>query len=157
VDPAKQVSGAVGFDEHLQQWRSWAASPWGRIRFAVVRRTLSWQVDALGGGPLRILDVGGGDGRDSLPLAEQGHEVTVLDPSAGMLQEARTSAEGLGVTSAFRAVEGSVDDLVASVGDGYDLVLCHFLLQYRPPGKGDLERLAVPGHEVGDRRVVLTR
>jgi S-adenosylmethionine-dependent methyltransferase len=59
-----------------------------------------------------------------------------------MLQEARTSAEGLGVTSAFRAVEGSIDDLVASVGDGYDLVLCHFLLQYRPPGTGDLERLA---------------
>jgi S-adenosylmethionine-dependent methyltransferase len=136
------VSGAVGFDEHLQQWRSWASSPWGRIRFAVVRRTLSWQVDALGAGPLRILDVGGGDGRDSLPLAQQGHEVTVVDPSAGMLQEARESAERLGVTSVFRTVEGSIDDLVASVGDGYDLVLCHFMLQYRPHATGDLERLA---------------
>jgi S-adenosylmethionine-dependent methyltransferase len=136
------VSGAVGFDEHLQQWRSWASSPWGRIRFAVVRRTLSWQVDALGAGPLRILDVGGGDGRDSLPLAQQGHEVTVLDSSAGMLQEARESAKRLGVTSVFRTVEGSIDDLVASTDDGFDLVLCHFLLQYRPHGTSDLERLA---------------
>jgi S-adenosylmethionine-dependent methyltransferase len=129
------------FDEHLEQWRSWATSPWGRIRFAVVRNTLTWQVDELGEGPLRILDVGGGDGRDSLPLAQLGHEVTVLDPSTGMLRALRSSADELGVTG-VRAVEGSVHELDALVGSGYDLVLCHFVLQYRPAGLTDLRRLA---------------
>jgi len=140
-DVAEQ--GTDGFDEHLDQWRSWASSPWGRIRFAVVRRTLSWQVDALGSGPLRILDVGGGDGRDSLPLAQQGHTVTVLDPSPGMLREGQASAERLGVADRFRVVEGSLEDLEASGGEAVcDLVLCHFVLQYRPAGLADLQRLA---------------
>lgn len=132
---------AAAFDEHLAQWRRWASSPWGRIRFAVVRRTLAWQVEALGEGPLRILDVGGGDGRDSLPLAQQGHLVTVVDPSTGMLRALRSDADDLGVTD-VRAVEGSMDELDALVGGGYDLVLCHFVLQYRPEGLTDLRRLA---------------
>lgn len=140
-DVAEQ--GNDGFDEHLDQWRSWASSPWGRIRFAVVRRTLAWQVDALGSGPQRVLDVGGGDGRDSLPLAQQGHAVTVLDTSPGMLREGQASAERLGVTDRFRVVEGSLEGLVASDGDdGFDLVLCHFVLQYRPAGLADHQRLA---------------
>lgn len=134
-------SDATAFDEHLEQWRGWASSPWGRIRFAVVRSTLSLQVEALGGGPLRVLDVGGGDCRDSLPLAEQGHEVTVVDPSAGMLGAARSRAEELGVTGLL-TVQGSVTDLESLAGHGYDLVLCHFLLQYRPHGLADLRRLA---------------
>jgi S-adenosylmethionine-dependent methyltransferase len=136
------VSDTDEFDEHLERWRSWASTPWGRIRFAVVRRTLSWQVDALGGGPLRVLDVGGGDARDSLPLAQRGHSVTVLDPAEGMLREARSAAERLGVTDRLRLVEGSLDDLEAAVGGDFDLVLCHFLMQYRPAGLTDLRRLS---------------
>lgn len=136
------MSDADGFDEHLERWRSWASTPWGRIRFAVVRRTLSWQVGALGGGPLRVLDVGGGDGRDSLPLAQQGHAVTVLDPAPGMLREARSAAELLGVSGRLRVMEGSLDDLETSVAGDFDLVLCHFLLQYRPRGLADLSRLS---------------
>lgn len=130
------------FAEHLEQWRTWAASPWGRIRFAVVRRTLSWQAAALGEGPLRVLDVGGGDGRDALPLALAGHTVTVLDPSTGMVREAQSRAERHGVGARLRVATGSVDDLGRLVGGGFDLVLCHFLLQYRSPGPDDLVTLS---------------
>jgi S-adenosylmethionine-dependent methyltransferase len=57
----------TAFDDHVQRWREWRAAPWGRIRFAVVRHTLD---QVLGGrGPLRVLDVGGGDGGDAMPLA----------------------------------------------------------------------------------------
>lgn len=130
------------FDGHMQQWRAWASAPWGRIRFAVVRHTLARQVAGLGGGPLRVLDVGGGDGRDSVPLAEQGHRVTILDSSREMLQEADASAERAGVAERVRTVEGSIDEAGHLVGEGYDLVLCHFLLQYRPAGLEDLTVLA---------------
>ena len=54
------------FDEYLTRWQAWTQTPWGRLRFAVVRQTMSWQVEQLGGA-LRVLDVGGGDARDSLP------------------------------------------------------------------------------------------
>lgn len=131
------------FDDKLAQWQAWCEAPWGRLRFAVVRETLRREAAALGGedGGLRVLDVGGGDGRDALALAEAGHDVTVLDPSPAWLAEARRRAAAAGVPERLHTVEGSVDDLSA-VGDGYDLVLFHFVMHYRPAGTGDLERLA---------------
>lgn len=131
------------FDEHLDRWRAWTQAPWGRIRFAVVRRTLAEQVAALGPAPLRVLDVGGGDGRDSIPLALDGHDVTVVDTAPRMLQEAQTRAAAAGVADRVRTLVASVeDDLAERAGAGYDLVLCHFLLHYRPAGAGDVARLA---------------
>jgi S-adenosylmethionine-dependent methyltransferase len=139
------LSDADIFDQHLASWQDWCASPWGRIRFAVVAETLGRQVAALqeanGGQPLRVLDVGGGDGRDSRPLAAAGHDVTILDTSAGMLGVARAEAEESGLADRVRLVEGSLDDLPSLAGDGYDLVLCHFVLQYRPAGTSDLALL----------------
>ena len=131
------------FDEKLAQWQAWCEAPWGRLRFAVVRETLRRQTEAMSapGGGLRVLDVGGGDGRDALALAEAGHEVTVLDPAPSWLAEARRRAEEAGVSDHLATVEGSVDDLTP-VGTDYDLVLCHFVLHYRPADAGDVDRLA---------------
>jgi S-adenosylmethionine-dependent methyltransferase len=135
------------FDEKLADWQAWCEAPWGRLRFAVVRETLRRQAAELdgAGGDLRVLDVGGGDGRDALALAEAGHQVTVLDPAPSWLAEARRRAEAAGVSDRVRTVEGSLDHLTpvgTSVGDGYDLVLCHFVLHYRPADAGDVDRLA---------------
>ncbi len=49
--------------------------------------------------PAAVLDVGGGAGHQSLPLARLGFNVTVLDPSAAMLAKAerRLSAEPMAV------------------------------------------------------------
>jgi 2-polyprenyl-3-methyl-5-hydroxy-6-metoxy-1,4-benzoquinol methylase len=44
--------------------------------------------------PARIVDVGGGAGQQSIPLAGSGHEVTILDTSAEMLEEAASRAPG---------------------------------------------------------------
>ena len=121
------------FDEKLAQWQDWCEAPWGRLRFTVVRETLRRQAEALGGarGGLRVLDVGGGDGRDAIALAEAGHHVTVLDPAPTWLAEARHRAARLGVSDRLSTIEGSIDDLQAA-GTDYDLVLCHFVLHYRP-------------------------
>jgi len=126
----------VTFDD-LDAWHDYAGSPWGRIRYAVVAHTLAREIDRLGGGPLRILDVGGGDGLDVLPLAQAGHDVTVVDTSEAMLAAARASATRRGVAIDTRV--GSLDDLTGL--RDFDLVLCHFLLQYRAPATGDLAAL----------------
>lgn len=131
---------AAVFDDHLAAWREYCASPWARIRYAVVAETLSRNLDALGDAPLRVLDVGGGDGRDSLPLAAAGHQVTILDPSASMLAGARAAADGLGVADRVDTVTGSIDDLSAA-GPAWDVVLCHFVLRYRPAGADDVPAL----------------
>lgn len=125
------------FSERLAAWRSYTASPWGRIRYAVVEETLRRETSRLGTG-LRILDVGGGDGMDALPLAMAGHHVTVLDQSREWLDEAERRAEMAGVR--IRAVEGDLSR-PPSLGE-FDLVLCHFVLQYLPAGGGHLSDLA---------------
>ena len=131
------------FDDKLAQWNAWCEAPWGRLRFAVVRETLRRQAEAMGagGGGLRVLDVGGGDGRDAVALAEAGHDVTVLDSAPAWLAEARRRADEAGVSDRLRTVEGSIDDL-APAGANYDLVLCHFVLHYRAADAGDVGRLA---------------
>lgn len=95
------MSPEAGFDDHQAAWAEYTASPWARIRYAVVRKTLSESLARLGRGPLRILDVGGGDALDALPLAAGGHDVTVLDPSEQMLSVARERAAAGGVRMQF--------------------------------------------------------
>src|SRR5690606_40718717 len=118
-------------EQQLEQWQAWADAPWGRIRYAVVAETLARQLRSMTtGSALRVLDVGGGDGRDAIPLAMAGHQVTILDPAPSWLEAARQRAEQTGVRERVRVVDGSLD-LLSAVGGGYDLVLCHFILHYR--------------------------
>lgn len=130
------VSGSV-FDRHQAAWVEHAATPWARIRYAVVRKTLAESLDRLGTGRFRILDVGGGDGLDSFPLAATGHDVTVLDPSDAMLAGARDRAAAGGQT--VRTVKGGIDE-VETLGQ-FDAVLCHFVLQYREDISADIAKL----------------
>lgn len=118
----------------LDTWQAYAETPWARIRYAVVRETLSrWT----GSQPMKILDVGGGDGRDVLPLAEAGHDVHLLEPDEQMLTAASAAAAALRVP--LSTSSAGLDDLAGQTG--YDLVLCHFVLPYRPADAGDLEVL----------------
>lgn len=87
------------------------------------------------GTPLRVLDVGGGSGMFAVPLARLGHDVTVVDPSADALATLRRRADTAGVGARVRAVQGDGDLLhevlpAADAGsDGYDLALCHYVLE----------------------------
>ncbi|MBM7520448.1 class I SAM-dependent methyltransferase [Nocardioides nitrophenolicus] len=124
------------FGERLAAWREYTQTPWARIRYGVVGEVLRRQTEHLGD-RIRVLDVGGGDGMDAVPLASAGHEVTIVDPSAEWLAEAerRAAAAGTNVTT----VLGGLDDLPAGE---WDLVMCHFVLRYRSRDSADLAALA---------------
>ena len=87
------------------------------------------------GTPLRVLDVGGGSGMFAVPLAQLGHEVTVVDPSADALATLRRRAETAGVAQRVRGVQGDGDllhEVLPADGEGgaeYDLALCHSVLE----------------------------
>jgi SAM-dependent methyltransferase len=79
---------------------------------------------------LNIIDVGGGTGGFAVPLAEDGHAVTVIDASPDALAALTRRAAEAGVAERIRAVQGDADAVADLVAPGEaDLVLCHSVLE----------------------------
>jgi SAM-dependent methyltransferase len=77
-----------------------------------------------------VLDLGGGSGVFAVPLAELGHRVTVVDTSPDALATLQRRAAEVGVADRVSAISGDVDGLAGELAAaGYDLVLCHQLLE----------------------------
>jgi S-adenosylmethionine-dependent methyltransferase len=106
------------------------ASVKGRVRTYVMHQQL---LEHLPAPPARVLDVGGGAGHQSFPLAQAGYEVTLLDPSAAMLDKARQRLERLPGEAQRRVTllhaDGeNADEAVG--GERFAAVLCHGVLGY---------------------------
>lgn len=142
VVPVTGETGPEVFEERLDAWRAWQQSPWGRLRYEVVAATLRRTCAALGDPPLRVLDVGGGDGGDVLPLAEAGHDVTIVDYSEPLLVQARDAASARHVDARVSTVCADLDELPSLRLGGFDLVLCHNVVQYRDSAAGTVRLLA---------------
>jgi SAM-dependent methyltransferase len=102
----------------------------GYVRTYVMHRQL---LEQLPPPPASVLDVGGGAGHQSFPLAEVGYRVTLLDPSQAMLDKARQRLERLSPEAqqrvTFLRAEG--ENAGAAVnGRRFDAVLCHGVLGY---------------------------
>ncbi|HET8616488.1 MAG TPA: methyltransferase, partial [Actinomycetales bacterium] len=83
--------------------------------------------------PASVLDVGGGAGHQSFPLATAGYDVTLLDPSSAMLDRARERLQRLpaDVRQRVTFVEAGGEDAAEVVGgQRFDAVLCHGVLGY---------------------------
>lgn len=104
------------------------ASLRGRVRTHVIHQHLSRH---MGPPPQRVVDVGGGAGNQSVPLAQEGHEVTIVDPSKAMLERAaqRLEAEDPATASRVRLVEAAGEHAPEALGGAvFDAVLCHGVL-----------------------------
>ncbi|MBO0829358.1 MAG: methyltransferase domain-containing protein [Streptosporangiales bacterium] len=124
------------------------ASVKGYVRTYVLHRQLLEQLPAP---PASVLDVGGGAGHQSFPLAQAGYDVTVLDPSPAMLDKARQRLDRLPADARQRVtlVQGDGEDAADAVdGRRFGAVLCHGVLGYLDdpePLVDQLCRCAAPG------------
>jgi SAM-dependent methyltransferase len=124
------------------------ASAKGRVRTYVVHQQL---LEHLPAPPASVLDVGGGAGHQSFPLAQAGYDVTLLDPSQAMLDKAHQRlrelpGEARRRVALVRAEGENADEAVN--GRRFAAVLCHGVLGYleRPePLVNELCRCAAPG------------
>ncbi|MFE0649949.1 class I SAM-dependent methyltransferase [Streptomyces sp. NPDC059534] len=139
------------FDTATAAWREWQDAPWGRLRYTLAEANLMRHLDdGPGGGPLRVLDLAGGDGGDALRLAARGHHVTVVDHAPAMLAAAEARAAGSGLPERVTCVLADVHALPAEIADGgFDVVLCHNLLQYVDDVPGTLATAIAPLKEGG--------
>lgn len=102
-------------------------APRTAVVWSVLRAELSRRAEE---GPLRVLDAGGGTGGFAVPLAEEGHTVTVVDPSPDALAALSRRAAERGVAGRVTAVQGDADSLLDLAGaDSADVVLCHSVLE----------------------------
>jgi S-adenosylmethionine-dependent methyltransferase len=135
------------------------------LRTAAVWAELSAAVEEYAarlGRPLRVVDLGGGTGGLSVPLAEAGHAVVVVDPSPDALASLRRRADECGVADRVVAVQGDSDSLPqalaaatgiagaaaapGAVGEAaaaqVDLVCCHGTLEHVDDPGQTLARIA---------------
>lgn len=106
------------------------ASVKGHVRTYVLHHQL---LEHLPPPPATILDVGGGAGHQSFPLATTGYNVTLLDPSAEMLDQARDRVASLATDAQTRITllqAPGEDSALAVDGRRFDAVLCHGVLGY---------------------------
>jgi len=106
------------------------ASVKGYVRTQVMHHQL---LEHLPAPPASVLDVGGGAGHQSFPLAQAGYDMTLLDPSPAMLDKAQERLQRLPGDARRRVtlLQADGESAVEAVdGRRFDAVLCHGVLGY---------------------------
>lgn len=112
----------------------------GEVRRALLDRHVR---DHAPDGPLRVLDVGAGGGNVSIPWAQRGHAVTLVDFSPDMLAEAGRRATAAGVADRVEVIEGDLMDLDTLIPAGsFDVVMLHGVIMYLDQPEEAIARLA---------------
>lgn len=108
------------YDEHSEyEWERLTRSIHGRLEWEGSISRLETHLPATG----HVLDAGGGAGRYTVWLGEQGYEVTLIDPSEGQRQVAREKVAEHGVEDAVTIREGDIRQLDVP-GGRFDATLC---------------------------------
>lgn len=116
------------FDAHAAEWDAYTSSPLGRLRR---ESTLRGLLPLLPGPPASVLDVGGGTGADAAFLAARGHRVRCAEPALGMLELARRRLDEAGPGGQVTLLQAGAESLPGLlVGETFDAICCHALLEY---------------------------
>ena len=100
----------------------------------------------------KILELGGGTGHWTVPLAKPGHRVTMIEISGGMLSVAREKIKREGLENLVELHHGDMEKLDDFPSDNFDLVLTTGgSLNYCPDYRGvirQMGRVCKPGGHV---------
>jgi len=136
----------VGADSTFGNARPGWLGGLGSVRNVVRQEMISRQLGKhLPMSSVRILDVGAGQGTQSIRLARAGHQVLAVEPDPGMRGVFLTAlgAEPAEVRDRVTLREGSATSLAAVTGgEGYDAVLLLGVLMYLPESTPVIAELA---------------
>lgn len=113
------------FDKGFGHWQVYQQAPWGKLRYRVAQANLHPHLPPP---PGHILDLGGGNGLDSIPLVKVGYTAVILDFSQEMVAQGQKLAAQDHVSDKISFQVGDATQFVAQ--EEFDIILCHNLLQY---------------------------
>src|SRR5580700_1886806 len=146
TNPADRVPGGAGADSTFGDGRPGWLGRLGNVRNVVRQEMISRQLDRhLRAPAARILDVGAGQGTQSIRLARAGHQVLAVEPDQGMREvfQAALDTEPAEVRDRVTLREGSAGRLAAVTGDEvYDAVLLLGVLMYLQASEPVIAELA---------------
>lgn len=102
--------------------------PRGIIRLNILQDDLQSVISC--SQPLHILDAGGGFGQMAIWMAQQGHHVTLLEPSNEMQQGAQENIQQAGLENAIQRVQADIQSFVPQCQQSFDLITFHAVLEW---------------------------
>ncbi len=142
-DALDETRATLAFESGMPRWKEEQQALRVRLRRSLSHTYLMRHIAELNG--LRVLDAGGGNGQASLPIAEAGAIVDVVDRSMAMLQDLKATAEASDLQDRIHAHGSdirSIHDLFGA--DTFDLLLCHNVIHYSPAWEELLVSMSAP-------------
>jgi S-adenosylmethionine-dependent methyltransferase len=139
---------STAFTAGEQQWQARLGKLRDAVRQEMVARQLAQELPPA---PVRLIDLGCGQGTQALRLARSGYDVTGVDASADLLARfgRDLAAEPAEVRGRVRAERGLIEDYAERSGvSRFAAVLCHGVLMYLDdpePVLRAIARLTGPG------------
>ncbi|MFT5896556.1 MAG: phosphoribosylformimino-5-aminoimidazole carboxamide ribotide isomerase, partial [bacterium] len=142
-DALDETRATLAFESGMPRWKEEQQTVRSRLRRSLAHGYLIRYLPELNG--LRVLDAGGGNGNASLPIAESGATVDVVDRSMAMLNDLKTVAEACGLQDRIRAhSQDSRSIREFFKADTFDLLICHNVIQYSPAWEELLVSMIAP-------------
>ena len=121
---------STAFTAGERRWQARLGTLRDVVRQEMVARQLEQELPAP---PVRVIDLGCGQGTQALRLARRGYDVTGVDASADLLARfgRDLAAEPAGVRGRVRTEQGLIEDYAERAGAArFPVVLCHGVLMY---------------------------
>lgn len=115
------------FDDRAISWSLNKELPWARMRYEMTNHFIRNHIESR---PRKILNVGCGDGIESLLLDSIGGEHVLTDYSEGMLTQAEKLLTERSFRSKAKFIHADVNDLSSNINEKFDLILFHNVLEY---------------------------
>lgn len=119
----------ISFDRELPKWKEDQLTTWAQLRYKVAHHNIQNHLPQ--NRVLHILDAGGGNGREAIPLAKLGHQMTLLDSSPMMLNDAGVYADEHQVANRITYRLGDIEEMESFFeSEQFDVILCHNVLHF---------------------------
>lgn len=139
----KETGQKIAFETGLPKWKQDQQSMKAEVRYRLAHRYLLEHIKPTA--DMRVLDAGGGNGIESLKLANLYSHVDLVDQSSAMLQDFHQLAEAAGSHTPVNTHNLDVLDIGKHFDpDSFDTVLCHNVIQYSDEWEAMLESVIKP-------------